>query len=138
MTQVTIFTKPDCRYCARAKAVLDYVGVKYKQYDVTASQRNADASVYFSGVTTVPQIFIGDYHINGAEDLEELERKGRLEELVKIDRASLPLDTLSDEELRQGAEDFALRNYLVKSDGSRDQDDESLIILRFCQELFGF
>ena len=84
MTQVTIFTKPDCRYCDRAKAVIDYVGVKYKQYDVTISQHNTDASVYFSGVTTVPQIFVGDYHFNGAED-------------------------------------FALRKYLLKSDGNKDK-----------------
>ncbi|MEL6581935.1 MAG: glutaredoxin domain-containing protein [Cyanobacteria bacterium J06621_12] len=140
MTQpkVTLFSKPHCRYCDRAKVVLDYIGVKYQEYDVTANQRYADASVYLSGVTTVPQIFIGDYHINGAEDLEQLERTGRLEQLVPIDRASLSFDILSDAELHQGAEDFTLGRYLLKSDGSRDRDDESLIILRFCQELFGF
>ncbi|MEL6581366.1 MAG: glutaredoxin domain-containing protein [Cyanobacteria bacterium J06621_12] len=137
-SKVTLFSKPNCQYCDRAKVILDYVGVKYQKYDVTANQRNADASVYFSGVTTVPQIFIGDYHINGAEDLEQLEKSGRLEQLVKMDRESLSFDTLSDEELHQGAADFTLCNYLLKSDGSRDKDDESLIILRFCQELFGF
>ena len=138
MTQVIIFTKPNCQYCARAKAVLDYVGVKYKQYDVTASQRNADASVYFSGVTTVPQIFIGDYHINGAEDLEKLEKTRRLEQLVQMDRESLSFDTLSDKELQQGAKDFALREYIFQSDGSEDKDDESLPILHFYKEFFGF
>ncbi len=137
-SQVTLFSKPNCQYCTRAKVVLDYVGVKYQQYDVTASQRNADASVYFSGVTTVPQIFIGNYHINGAEDLEKLEKTGRLKQLIQIDRESLPFDTLSDEELHQGAKDFPLREYIPKSDGSKDKDDESLPILHFYKEFFGF
>ncbi len=62
------FTKPDCPYCAEAKAALDEACLAYKLYDVTASERNANASVYFSGVSTVPQIFFGDFHINGSGD----------------------------------------------------------------------
>lgn len=60
--------------------------MNYQEYDVTASQRNADASVYLSGVVTVPQIFIGDYHINGAEDLEKLQTTRRLKQLLKKHR----------------------------------------------------
>lgn len=138
MIQVTLFTKPNCQYCDRAKAVLKRAKINYQEYDVTTSQRNADASVYFSGVSTVPQIFVGDYHINGAEDLEKLEKTGRLEQLLKLDRASLPVDNLSDEELDRGAKDFALRSYIPQSDGSRDEDDESLPILHFYKEFFGF
>ena len=140
MTQstVTLFSKPNCQYCDRAKAVLKRANVNYQEYDVTASQRNADASVYFSGVTTVPQIFIGDYHINGAEDLEKLETAGKLKKLLEIERGNLPLDTFSDEALHQGAKDFALREYIPQSDGSRDDDDESLPILHFYKEFFGF
>ena len=140
MTQptVTIFSKPNCQYCDRAKAVLKRANVNYQEYDVTASQRNADASVYFSGVVTVPQIFIGDYHINGAEDLEKLETIQRLKQLLKIGKGNLALDALSDEKLHQGASDFALREYIPKSDGSKDEDDESLPILNFYKEFFGF
>lgn len=138
MTQVTLFTKPNCQYCDRAKAVLKRVNVNYQEYNVTTSQRNADASVYFSGVTTVPQIFIGDYHINGAEDLEKLEKTGRLEQLLKLNGESLPVDNLSNEELDRGAKDFALQSYIPQSDGSRDEDDESLPILHFYKEFFGF
>ncbi len=140
MTQstVTIFSKPNCQYCARAKAVLKRAEIDYQEYDVITSQRNADASVYFSGVVTVPQIFIGDYHINGAEDLEKLEAARRLNKLLEIGKGNLALDTLSDEELHQGAKDFALREYIPQSDGSRDKDDESLPILHFYKEFFGF
>ena len=140
MTQptVTIFSKPNCQYCARAKAVLKRADVKYREYDVTTSQRNADASVYLSGVVTVPQIFIGDYHINGAEDLEKLEAAGRLQQLLTANTGNLDLDAPSDGELHQGASDFALREYIPKSDGSKDKDDESLPILHFYKEFFGF
>ncbi len=140
MTQstVTIFSKPNCQYCDRAKAILKRANVNYQEYDVTTSQRNANASVYFSGVVTVPQIFIGDYHINGAEDLEKLTRAGRLQQLLEVNTRNLALDTLSDEELHHGASDFALREYIPKSDGSKDNDEESLPILHFYKEFFGF
>jgi glutaredoxin len=140
MTQptLTIFSKLNCQYCARAKAVLKRAEIDYQEYDVTTSQRNADASVYFSGVVTVPQIFIGDYHINGAEDLEKLSTTPRLKQLLKIGKGNLALDTLSDEELHQGAKDFALREYIPKSDGSKDEDEESLPILHFYKKFFGF
>ena len=138
MTQVTIFSKPNCQYCARAKAVLKRANVEYQEYDVTTNERNADASVYFSGVVTVPQIFIGDYHINGAEDLEKLEAAGRLKQLLEVNTGSLALDTLSDAELHKGASDFALREYIPKSDGSKDKDDESLPILHFLKSFSVF
>ena len=139
MTQVTIFSKPNCQYCARAKAVLKRAEIDYQEYDVTSSQRNADASVYFSGVVTVPQIFIGDYHINGAEDLEKLAAERRLPKLLEINTGNLlAIDTLSDEELHRGANDFTLREYILRSDGSRDTDEESLPILHFYKEFFGF
>lgn len=136
--QVTLFSKPNCQYCARAKAILNRAEVNYQEYDVTVSQRNADASVYFSGVATVPQIFIGDYHLNGAEDLEKLETIGRLKRLLETSRENLPLDTISSEELDRGAKDTALQKYILQSDGSKDKDEESLPILHFYQEFFGF
>ena len=140
MTQstVTIFSKPNCQYCDRAKAVLKRVDVNYQEYDVTASQRNADASVYFSGVVTVPQIFIGNYHINGAEDLEQLEKIGRLQKILEIDRGNLSLEDLSKEKLHRGAKDFALRKYIPQRDGSKDNNGENLPILHFYREFFGF
>ncbi len=138
--QITLFTKPDCSYCARAKSVLKQMGIDdYHEYDITTSPRNADASVYFSGVATVPQIFIGNYHINGAEDLERLQATGQLETLLNAAEGStLGFDSTSDETLHEGAEDWVLRNVIPESDGSRSDDPETWPILHFYKQFFGF
>jgi len=137
-SQVTLFSKPNCNYCVRAKAIFKRFNINYQEYDVTANQRNADASVYLSGAATVPQIFIGSYHINGAEDLEKLEKSGRLTKLLEINTGDLSLDKLSDAELHEGAKDIALTEYIPQSDVSRDKDEEILPVLHFYKELFGF
>ncbi|BAY87030.1 glutaredoxin [Calothrix parasitica NIES-267] len=59
--QVTLFSKPNCNYCARAKAIFKRANINFQEYDVTINQRNADASVYLSGAATVPQIFSSRY-----------------------------------------------------------------------------
>jgi glutaredoxin len=136
---IIVFTKPDCTYCARAKTVLQKQGIDYREFDVTTNNRNASASVYFSGVSSVPQIFIGTYHINGAEDLERLQAIGKLDKLLTHTQGqALPLDTLSDQELHWGAEDWVLREVIPQSDGSRSDDPETWPILRFYKEFFGF
>jgi glutaredoxin/alkylhydroperoxidase family enzyme len=135
---IQIFTKPGCPYCTRAKAVLSEAGLPYIEHDVKATQRNADRSIYASGVATVPQIFIGDYHINGAEDLEALQRTGSLIELLRAATSDLSLDEVSDDELARGAEDTLLRDYIPASDGSRDDDPEAWPLLRFYKQFFGF
>ncbi|MGD1853644.1 MAG: glutaredoxin domain-containing protein [Leptolyngbyaceae cyanobacterium] len=136
---IRIFTKPGCPYCERAKATLAEAGLPYLQHDVKASQRHADSSIYASGVATVPQIFFGDYHINGSEDLEALQQTGRLSKLATATAgSSLQLDQISDSELARGAEDFLLRNYIPGIDGSHDDDPESWPALHFYKRLFGF
>ena len=137
-SQVSLFSKPNCNYCARAKAVFKRVNINFQEYDVTENQRNADASVYLSGAATVPQIFIGNYHINGAEDLEKLEKSGRLTKLLEINTGNLSLNKLSDAELKEGAKDVSLTKYIPQSDGSHDEDEEILPILHFYKEFFGF
>ncbi|AFY58809.1 glutaredoxin-like protein [Rivularia sp. PCC 7116] len=136
--QVTLFSKPNCNYCVKAKAVFKRLNIDFQEYDVTANQRNADASVYLSGAATVPQIFIGNYHINGAQDLEKLEKSGRLTKLLEIKTDELLLDQISDAELNEGAKDVALCEYIPQSDVSRDKDEEILPVLHFYKELFGF
>ncbi|MGD1897792.1 MAG: glutaredoxin domain-containing protein, partial [Phormidesmis sp.] len=136
---IQIFTKIECPYCTRAKAVLNEVGVEYIQHDVTTTERNADMSIYASGVATVPQIFIGNYHINGAEDLEQLQQSGRLTQLIEaIGESTLSVQDISDETVRQGAEDWALRHVVSATDGSRSDDPESWALLRFYKDFFGF
>ena len=136
---IQIFTKPGCPYCTRAKAVLDEAGLPYTQHDVTATQRNADISIYASGMATVPQIFIGDYHINGAEDLEQLQRSGHLAQLVEtVGNSTLSVQDISDEAARRGAEDWTLRQVVSATDGSRSDDPEAWALLRFYKGFFGF
>ena len=60
-SQVTLFSKPNCNYCTRAKAIFKRHNINFQEYDVIANQRNADASVYLSGAARVPQIFFGNY-----------------------------------------------------------------------------
>ncbi|MBE9063886.1 glutaredoxin domain-containing protein [cf. Phormidesmis sp. LEGE 11477] len=136
---IRIFTKPGCPYCTKAKAVLTEAGLPYTQYDVKETQRNADLSIYASGVATVPQIFIGDYHVNGAEDLEQLQQNGRLSQLVEaLGDSTLSVQNISDETARQGAEDWTLRHVVSATDGSRSDDPEAWALLRFYKDFFGF
>jgi len=136
--EIIAFTKPDCPYCAQAKAVLDEAGLAYELYDVTASERYANASVYFSGVSTVPQVFFGDFHINGSGDLAALNKENRLDALAQAAHGELPVDEVSDEELARGAEDFVLRKAIPESDGTHDEDPDAWPILHFYKEFFGF
>ena len=119
------FTKPDCPYCARAKAGLDAAGLAYAQHDVTASERMAHASVYFSGAGTVPQVFLGDLHVGGSTEVAALAEAGRLGSVAADAQADLPLGALSDEALARGAEDLPLRKRIPESDGTHDPDPSS-------------
>jgi glutaredoxin len=136
---IHIFTKPNCSYCAQAKRLLNQAGLPYTEHDVNASKRNADASVYFSGVETVPQIFFGNCHINGSEELAVLYEANQLTELAKATVGSqLPMDDYSNEELARGAEDVPLRTVIPESDGTKDDDPEQWPILHFYKQFFGF
>lgn len=85
MLIIEIYTKTFCPYCWRAKHLLDEKGVEYKEiavdYGGTVREQMIERA---NGRTTVPQIFIGDRHIGGCDDLFELERAGRLDELIAI------------------------------------------------------
>jgi glutaredoxin 3 len=82
---IEIYTKTFCPYCWRAKHLLDEKGVEYKEiavdYGGTVREQMIERA---NGRTTVPQIFIGDRHIGGCDDLFELERAGRLDELIAV------------------------------------------------------
>ncbi|MEO1207544.1 MAG: glutaredoxin domain-containing protein [Pseudomonadota bacterium] len=136
---IMMFTKPDCSYCARAKATLRQAGLSWDEIDVTSQEGGADASVFWSGLTTVPQIFIGTYHVRGAEDLEQIARTGRLQDLVAMSHAqSIDLTTITQADLKTGAEDQPFRTVIPKSGGARDTDPEAWPIIRFYKDFFGF
>jgi glutaredoxin 3 len=79
---VEIYVKTTCGYCWRAKHLLETKGVEYKEIVVDFGGPDKEAMIQrANGRMTVPQIFIGDRHIGGCDDLFALERAGRLDEL---------------------------------------------------------
>jgi glutaredoxin 3 len=83
MKPVELYTTPICGYCRMAKGLLDRKGVSYTEIDVmmTPSKR-AEMTKRSNGGRTVPQIFIGDTHVGGCDDLHALERAGKLDALL--------------------------------------------------------
>ncbi|HWY60876.1 MAG TPA: glutaredoxin 3 [Rhizomicrobium sp.] len=83
MKQVTIYTTPFCSYCARAKTLLARKGVAFEEVDVMMDNKARGKMLDKSGgARTVPQIFIGDAHVGGCEELYALEREGKLDPLL--------------------------------------------------------
>lgn len=80
---VTIYTKFGCGYCYRAKRLLERKGVEFTEHDVTmGGARKAEMLERAPQARTVPQIFIGDHHIGGSDDLAALDRAGKLDALL--------------------------------------------------------
>ena len=74
MTKVRIYTTPICPYCMRAKALLAKKGVTVEEIDVYMDDDSRkDMQAKTNGARTVPQIFIGDRHIGGCEELYALD-----------------------------------------------------------------
>ncbi|MEM8572498.1 MAG: glutaredoxin 3 [Pseudomonadota bacterium] len=83
MKEVTIYTKPTCGYCFAAKALLDSKGVSYTEIDVARDRALLAEMVQRArGRRTVPQIFVGEEHVGGFDDLNALERIGKLDPLL--------------------------------------------------------
>ena len=83
MTPVTLYTTPFCGYCLAAKRLLDAKGVAYAEIDVSAApERRAEMVARAGGRRTVPQIFVGEAHVGGFDDLAALDRAGKLDLLL--------------------------------------------------------
>jgi glutaredoxin 3 len=83
MAQVTIYTRMMCGYCTAAKRLLDSKGVAYTEHDASFSQDLRQEMIQrANGRSTFPQIFVGDVHVGGSDDLHALEREGRLDPLL--------------------------------------------------------
>lgn len=81
--RVDIYTTFTCPFCYRAKHLLDSKGVKYNEFDVSmGGPKRQEMLTRAPGARTVPQIFIGDHHVGGSDDLAALERNGRLDALL--------------------------------------------------------
>lgn len=84
MAKIDIYTSATCPYCTRAKALLRSKGVSFNELEVDGNPELIAESVKRSnGMRTVPQIFIEEFHVGGYDELEELEKEGRLNLLLK-------------------------------------------------------
>jgi len=83
MLDVTIYTRMMCGYCAAAKRLLDRKGVAYTEHDASFSPELRQEMISRAqGRATFPQIFIGDTHVGGSDELHELEARGQLDRLL--------------------------------------------------------
>ncbi len=82
MPEIVMYTKSWCGFCTRAKHLLAEKGLSWSEFDVEAEPAKLDEMVERSGRRTVPQIFVGDVHVGGFDDLAALERAGELDALV--------------------------------------------------------
>lgn len=82
MAEVTIYTRMLCSYCAAAKRLLDGKGVAYTEHDASFEPALREEMMQRSGRTTFPQIFVGDVHVGGSDDLHALESAGKLDGLL--------------------------------------------------------
>ena len=82
MAAVVIYSTPWCPYCIRAKRLLNDKGAAFTDIDVSADPALRQEMIRRSGRSTVPQIWIGEQHVGGCDDLYALERQRRLDELL--------------------------------------------------------
>ena len=83
MKPVEIYTSPLCGFCHAAKRLLSSKGVSFAEVDVLAQpERKVEMVQRANGGRTVPQIFIGDTHVGGCDELYALEQAGKLDQLL--------------------------------------------------------
>lgn len=83
MTNIKIYTTPICPYCYRAKALLKRKGAAFDEIDVFMdADARQEMEARANGRCTVPQIFIGERHVGGCDDLYALEQAGELDTIL--------------------------------------------------------
>lgn len=82
--KAVMYKTPICPFCERAKALLLKKGVEVEERDITTDPKLFTEMLERSGGRkTVPQIFIGDYHVGGSDDLYALEKSGELDQVLQ-------------------------------------------------------
>ncbi len=84
MPAVKMYTTQVCPYCLRAKALLKQRGVEQiEEIRIDLDPQQRDAMMSLTGRRTVPQIFIGETHVGGCDDLIALDQRGGLKALLQ-------------------------------------------------------
>lgn len=86
--EVTMYTRALCGYCAAARELLKAKGVEFTELDATLNSKLRKEMFERSGLRTFPQIFVGEQHVGGYDDLAALEAAGELDPLLSGDNAS--------------------------------------------------
>lgn len=82
MTEILIYTAHRCGYCVMAKRLLDSKNVRYTEINVDEKSGMREEMMQKTKRQTVPQIYIGDFHVGGFDDLNALNKSGKLESLL--------------------------------------------------------
>ncbi len=83
MQEVTVYTRPMCPFCVRALALLQKKGANVTEISAAFDRQKRDEMLARSnGKTTYPQIFIGETHVGGCDELMALDRAGKLDSLL--------------------------------------------------------
>ncbi|WP_010142314.1 glutaredoxin 3 [Oceanicola sp. S124] len=86
MPAIEIYTRPTCGFCHAAKRLLRDKGVTFTEIDINVEPaRRAEMIQRADGGSTVPQIFVGDVHVGGCDDLYALENAGKLDALLAME-----------------------------------------------------
>ncbi len=80
---VQIFSTGNCPFCKAAKRLLDIKQVEYEEVMVDVDEARREEMMRRTKRTSVPQIFIGDFHVGGYQEMVELDTDGKLDELLK-------------------------------------------------------
>ena len=83
MAHVTLYTRPYCPYCSAAIDLLERKGAEYTEIVANSDpQKRQEMLARSGGRATYPQIFVGETHVGGYDDMAALERKGALDPLL--------------------------------------------------------
>lgn len=82
MQNVTLYSKSWCPFCVQAKRLLQSKNVSVTEIDVEREPAKMQEMVQNSGRRTVPQIWVGDTHVGGCDDLFAAEQSGQLDQLL--------------------------------------------------------
>ena len=84
MKKILMYSGPMCSFCEAAKRLLNRNNLNYEIIDISTEDGLRDEMTKKSnGKRTIPQIFFDDYHVGGYQELRELEKSGKLQELLK-------------------------------------------------------
>ena len=84
MKNITMYTGPMCNFCDAAKRLFARNNLSYKEIDISTKDGLRDEMIKkANGRRTIPQIFFDDHHVGGYTELRELEKNGKLLNLIK-------------------------------------------------------